>query len=114
MFMAKLERHRACAVVRASGGLPMTATTAAALAGLLIGSTFMLAQPAEARLPEPDAGSVIGGGLFGGVRLGPRSAAATQPELRPSELVGENCYLLKERVATPSGAVATSRVQVCE
>jgi hypothetical protein len=91
----------------------MTATRTAALAGLLIGSA-LLALPAEARLPEPETGGTIGGGMFAGVRLGPRSAAATQPELRPSELVGENCYLLKERVATPSGGVATARVQVCE
>lgn len=93
----------------------MTATKAGTLAALLIGSTMSLAAPAEARLPDPGSGSVIGDGLFGGVRLGPRSAAVTEAESRPSELVGENCYVSKERVATPSGAVVvTARVQVCE
>ena len=88
-----------------------TASAAALIAlslGIAAGTT-----PAQARLADPDAGSVIGGGLFGGVRLGPRSARLRADE-RASELIGENCYLLKERVARQSGGVAIARTQICE
>jgi hypothetical protein len=89
-----------------------TASAAALLTALSLGSIISVA-PAQARLTGPDTGSVIGGGLFGGVRLGPRSARLRADE-RASELIGENCYLLKERVARQSGGVAIARTQVCE
>ena len=87
-----------------------TASAAALLAlslGLAAGAC-----PAQARLADPDSGSVIGGGLFGGVRLGPRTARVREDE-RSSERVGGTCYATLERGAKPSDA-PSPRAAACE
>ena len=68
--------------------------------------------PAQARLADPDLGSVIGGGLFGGVRLGPRTARVREDE-RASERVGGTCYARLERGAKRSDG-PSARAHACE
>jgi hypothetical protein len=86
--------------------------SAAALLALSLGLAAG-ASPAQARLADPDSGSVIGGGLFGGVRLGPRTARLRADE-RASEVVGETCYIRAEQGARPSSADAARRPPACE
>lgn len=83
----------------------------ASVAALLALSLGLAAAPAQARLADPDQGSVIGGGLFGGVRLGPRTARARVDE-RASELVGDTCHVQAEGGARSANAGA--RPQGCE
>ena len=89
----------------------MIRTASAALVALSLALGTGTA-PAQARLADPDAGSVIGGGLFGGVRLGPRTARVRTDD-RASELVGESCYAAIERAARAAGG-AVVRPQACE
>jgi hypothetical protein len=84
--------------------------SAAALIALSL-SLAAAASPAQARLADPDQGSVIGGGFFGGVRLGPRTARVRTDE-RASGVVGETCYAQAERGARPADAGA--RPRACE
>ena len=84
----------------------------AAVAALVSLSLSVLTVPAQARLADPDTGSIIGGGLFGGVRLGPRTAQMRVDE-RSSELVGKACPA-SERVATQAGGAVTAPAQACE
>jgi hypothetical protein len=86
--------------------------SAAALIALSLGVAAG-ASPAQARLADPDQGSIIGGGLFGGVRLGPRTARVRTDE-RASDVVGETCYLQAENGARPGGAVAGARPRACD
>jgi hypothetical protein len=83
--------------------------SAAALFALSLG--LAAAAPAQARLADPDQGSIIGGGFFGGVRLGPRTARVRTDE-RASEVVGETCYVWDERGARPADTGA--RPRACE
>jgi hypothetical protein len=85
--------------------------SAAALLALSLGLAAG-AFPAQARLADPDSGTVIGGGLFGGVRLGPRTARVREDE-RASERVGGTCYARLERGAKPSDRPG-ARAQACE
>jgi hypothetical protein len=84
--------------------------SAAALIALSLGFAAG-ASPAQARLADPDQGSIIGGGFFGGVRLGPRTARVRTDE-RASGVVGETCYAQAERGARPADAGA--RPRACE
>jgi hypothetical protein len=84
--------------------------SAAALIALSL-SLAAAASPAQARLADPDQGSVIGGGFFGGVRLGPRTARVRTDD-RASEVVGETCYVRDGRGARPADAGA--RPRACE
>jgi hypothetical protein len=86
--------------------------SAAALIALSLGVAAG-ASPAQARLADPDQGSIIGGGLFGGVRLGPRTARVRTDD-RASEVVGETCYVQAENGARPAGAVAGARPRACD
>lgn len=79
---------------------------------MVLGATvFASPEPAAARLSDPGMGGAIGGGSFGGVRLGPAKAAQRPPETRPAGVTGENCYLLTQQVGIQGPVVR--RVLLC-
>lgn len=70
--------------------------------------------PALAKLQDPGQGSIISGGFFRGLPLGP-NAAATQPDrVEATEVVGETCYLVPSQVANERGGVSVRLVRLCE
>ena len=86
-----------------------------ALATLALGSLLLAsAGPALAKLSDPGQGSVISGGFFRGLPLGPKSAAAQPDRVEATEIVGETCILVPSRVANERGGATVRLVRMCE
>ena len=87
-----------------------------ALGALALGSVLAAAAgPVAAKPHDPGLGSVIGGGFFRGLPLGPQSAATPQSRLESTGMADEKaCYLVPSRVADERGVVTVRLVRVCE